>query len=109
MTVERTVFETKAVLNPEYRESDYIHSKLNGYWYEVKKYINIKVPVLKQVPTSHVEYLIRCDQCNSKCRVRRCDSCFCSPACRKVAYLERQASKEESKKQEIKLPNNLKK
>lgn len=108
VTVERTVYETKAVLNPEFRESDYIHSKINEYWYGINKYINIKMPKLKLVRTSHVEYLIRCDQCNSKCWVRRRDSRFCSAACRKVAYLERQAVKEESKKQEIQLPNNLK-
>ncbi len=107
--VERTVYEPKAVLNPEYNERDYIHDKVNQSWYGRNKYISIKMPKLKLVRTSHVEYLIRCEKCNVKCWVRRCDSRFCSPTCRKVAYLERQAAKETSEKKEILLPNNLKK
>ena len=85
-------------MNPDYSESEYIYAKREGYHYDQKKYVKMGVPKLKEVRTSHVEYLIECQQCKEQVWVKRRDCRHCSPACRKATYLEKQAAKDTDKK-----------
>lgn len=87
--VEKIVREDKAVLNPKYNEQEYIYNQLNYFYYNVDKFITVSVEVKRRVRVSHVEYEIQCEQCKSRCWVRRNDARYCSSTCRRTAFKER--------------------
>ena len=89
-TVQKEKNVKKMVKNPQFDQYDSIDQAIRGNLYDVPKYIEVELPKLVSEKRSRIQYQFRCEQCKNKYWVSRRDSRFCSPMCRKQAFLERQ-------------------
>lgn len=87
-------YEYRTVKNPLFSKQDFVEWSRRGYQYTIPEYFDKKVPVMRTLKRSHIEYQIVCDYCKGKGWVRRKDARYCCGNCRKLAYRERKNNDE---------------
>ena len=86
--------DTKTVKNPMYDAKVHREWYNRGLEYPVHEYVEKEVPIMLTHDTNYLEHYKECEHCGTKTWVRRKDAKYCTPNCRKLAYLERRKAKE---------------
>ena len=85
--------EGKTVKNPFYDVKLHKECLYKGIVYPLTEYTEKEVPVTGIETISHLEHLKECEYCGTKTWVKRKDAKYCTPSCRKLAYIERRKAK----------------
>lgn|GEM_PF-2419260 len=90
--VEKVVYREKTVKNPNWIEEYAISNASIGTYYKTNPEIKVRLPEMKKVRHSRVNYLIKCTSCENECWVSRIDAKYCSSGCRQDAAKARRVT-----------------